>query len=214
MNSRTMSPKELGGDEPSFKLDPGNGIVLSFHESVINNALDRMALAGRTLTEPELLNEFEQSISTLLGRDVTLSSSDDQTQADDKDPDTFVFDANDPIRAQIENGAFSLIIRTGLKQKDKQDIPTQIITIPLSLRIEGNQLLVERGSVRVAPVVKPKSFSLQIGRAGVIRKKIESSIQDRQRERKISLIQEGKEDLIVTITKIQALDGWLAVWAE
>ncbi|MCH7989659.1 MAG: hypothetical protein IID46_11005, partial [Planctomycetes bacterium] len=155
LNSRTMTPDELGGDEPSFKLDPGDGIVLSFHESVINNALDRMALAGRTLTEPELVKEMEKSISTLLGRDVTLGSSDDQSQTDGKDPDTFMFDANDPIRVQIENGVISLIIRTGLKQKDKQDIPTQIITIPLSLRIEGNQLLVERGTVRVAPVVKP-----------------------------------------------------------
>ena len=214
LNSRTMTPEELGGDEPSFKLDPGNGIVLSFHESVINNALDRMALAGRTLTEPELVNEMEKSISTLLGRDVTLGSSDNPTQADDKSPDTFVFDANDPIRVQVENGAFNLIIRTGLKQKDKQDIPTQIITIPLSLRIEGNQLLVERGTVRVAPVVKPRSSIIQIGRAGVIRRKIESSIQDRKRERKISFTQEGKEDLIVTLTKIQALDGWLTVWAE
>jgi hypothetical protein len=214
LNSRTMTPEELGGDEPSFKLDPGNGIALSFHESVINNALDRMALAGRTLTEPELIKELEKSISTLLGRDVNLSSSDNQPQADDKDPDTFVFDANDPIRAQVENGIFSLIIRTGLKQKDKEDIPTQIITIPLSLRIEGNQLLVERGTVRVAPVVKPKSSFRQIARAGVIRKKIESAIQDRKRERKIFFTQEGKEDLIVTITKIQALDGWLTVWAE
>ena len=48
-----------------------------------------------------------------------------------------IFDTVDPISFQIEDGDIVLQLRAGLERPGEEDIPTQIISVPLKLTIEG-----------------------------------------------------------------------------
>ena len=188
-------------------------MVVHLHESAINNALDRMKLAGRTMTEDDLKVEFEKKISTFLGRDFHFKS--EAKASDDSGPATLIFAAEDPIRVRIADGQFVLIIRAGLKQDGgKEDIPAQIVTLPFDVRIEGDNLSLTRGSVRVSAVSKPPSRAKQIVRAGVVRKKLTAALKNRTIERHLSVTREDADPLKLSVTRIEANDGWLSIVFE
>ena len=54
IHSRTMGDLALGAGTPPVLAAPTSGFMVQIHESLINNAIDRLSLAGRSLTESEL----------------------------------------------------------------------------------------------------------------------------------------------------------------
>ena len=108
----------------------------------------------------------------------------------------------------------NLIIRAAFKQRNGEDIPQQVVTVPLAYRIEGNDIVIDRGTVIVAPADEPPSAAEQIARAGIIRKKLESSIPEQRRSRIINLKRENNEDFAVVINRIVPLNGWVTVWGQ
>ncbi len=66
--SRTMDDAQLGAGTPPALMTTSSGFMVQIHESLINNAIDRLNLAGRTLTESELKEEIELTITDLTGR--------------------------------------------------------------------------------------------------------------------------------------------------
>ena len=213
-SSRVMQPGELGGGTTPHLPPPEEGLTLQFHETLLNNMFDRMNIAGRTMTEAEVKKEIDDYIALLTGAE----ASEDETNADEKDEeeqtDLFVFAKVDPIRFQFEDGRVLLVIRTGFQQEGKEDIPIQRITVPLTFWFEADQLIIEPGSVRVNPVRRPESRLKQIARAGVMKKKFAKALPSRAHDRKIALKREGKADLVLNVTKISALNGWVTVWAQ
>ena len=211
--SQLMGSGELAAGLPNPSVVSQTGVVVHLHESAINNALDRMKLAGRTMTEDDLKVEFEKKISTFLGRDFHFKS--EAKASDDSGPATLIFAAEDPIRVRIADGQFVLIIRAGLKQDGgKEDIPAQIVTLPFDVRIEGDNLSLTRGSVRVSAVSKPPSRAKQIVRAGVVRKKLTAALKNRTIERHLSVTREDADPLKLSVTRIEANDGWLSIVFE
>ena len=129
--TRLMAATELGGSDPNPALIMGRGATILLHESVMNNAADRLELAGKTMSEDELTAKLEGNFSTLLGREVTFKKKDKpETSEEDQGPKTFVFDKSDPLRVQIGDGTLTLTLRAGFKQEGKEDIPTQIVNGP------------------------------------------------------------------------------------
>ncbi len=219
ISTRLMETDELSGDRPNTTLTSTKGIVIHLHESLLNNSLDRMELAGRTVTEDELKRKLETLLTKTVGRDVKFQANEskdaDDDDSDDKQPTTLVFPASDPIRIHIEDGSLSLIIRTGLKQEEgKDDIPTQKITVPLEFSVEGDDIVIKRGTVSVSPVERPKNRFVQIARAGVVRKKIQSALPERKLDRFISVERDGLESVDVAIAQIKTLGGWVSVVIE
>lgn len=224
LSARLMGQGELGGSSPSSlpELTKG-GLALYAHESMMNNAIDRMPIAGKTLTDAELVKEVEKSLSTLLGREVNLKKELSKEEGapepepapeEDSGPDTFVFDEHDPIRIRIADGELQIVIRAGFKQEGKDDIPPQEVTVPLKFQVVGNDVHVERGTIRVSPLQDPESVAVQIARAGAIRKKIENALPPRQLDRTISVKRPGRSDFAAVITEIKAGNGWIGVAAQ
>lgn len=230
LNSRLMQANEVGGDLPATAVDVSQGAALLLHESAINNAFDRMDLAGQTLTEPQLREKLEAFFSKALNRPVKLDApkeakaktaaapapapaadakknADDEEGDDDKGPSAIIFAKEDPMRVHFENGELVLVIRAGFKQEGKDDIPTREITVPITFEVKGNRLLITRGSVRVA-AADGDGGGIAIN--GVVRKKIQSSLPDRNVDSKVDL-KGPKTTVTAHITSVTFLDGWVQI---
>jgi hypothetical protein len=205
--TRVMQPQELGGDEPAPDLVGVHGMSVLIHESLMNNSLDRMNLAGRTMNEDELRQEFSNRLSKLLDRPVKFPEG---KKTDGKGPAVLMFDKNDPIRFRVDKGLVNIILRAGFKQEDKEDIPPQIVTIPLKVTVQGNKVILEQGGVEVSPVDKPESPAAQIARAGVIKTKLQNAMPRREVDRVHVFEREGKK-VNATLTRVRAADGWLSL---
>ncbi len=215
IKTRLMTDGELAADTPITKLTTNEGMVLHIHESLLNNALDRLNLAGRTVTEDQVAAEIEESLSQAIGRDLGKSNAKKESDTDDDDPATLIFPDSDPIRIAVTDSGLTLIIRAGLKQDEgEEDIPTQTITVPLTLRIVGDDIVIERGSISVAPVERPKSLARQIVRAGVVRRKIGAALPPRKIDRHLDIEREGQEPIKLSLATIKSLDGWLSIAFE
>jgi hypothetical protein len=217
-NSRIARPGEFSGGATTMPPPSAKGLAIHAHESLLNATFDRMNIAGRTMTDAEFRKEVDDYFAILFGDetdDATQSEADKETDEQEADADLYVFAAVDPIRFHIENGTVFLVIRTGIRRKDKDEIPPQKITVPLTFRLENDVVVIERGTVRVAPIARPKSRSEQIIRARVMGKKIENDLGNRTHSRELKLSRgEGKADLVLNITRITALNGWISIEAE
>eukprot|EP00456_Euglypha_rotunda_P077600 TRINITY_DN733_c0_g1_i17.p1 TRINITY_DN733_c0_g1~~TRINITY_DN733_c0_g1_i17.p1 ORF type:complete len:762 (+),score=243.90 TRINITY_DN733_c0_g1_i17:2140-4425(+) len=231
LNSRLMQANEVGADLPATAADVSRGAALLLHESAVNNAVDRMELAGQTLTEPQLKEKLEAFFSKALNRPVKLDApkeaaaktaaapapapaadaskdaAEEVGSDDDKGPSAIIFAKEDPMRVHFENGELVLVIRAGFKQEGKDDIPTREITVPITFEVKGNRLLITRGSVRVA-AADGEGGGIAIN--GVVRKKIQSSLPDRNVDSKVEL--KGPKTVVTTnITGVTFLDGWVQI---
>jgi hypothetical protein len=223
LSSSVRNDGELGGDLPAIAYRARGDAVLQVHESLMNNALRRMNFAGRTMKDDDVRQELERFLSSIAGKEIQLETTDPKDKkepAPAKDaegvgePRAFIFAKEDPIRVQFDDGEIRLILRAGFEQEGKENIPLQQVTVPLKYRVEKDHILVERGNVSVAPVEKPQSVSTQIGYAGVIRKKIERSIENRQRARVLTMEREGKPAVTATVVEVKPLGGWLILRLE
>lgn len=211
LNARLMAADELGGAAP--EPIQGTGLSLHVHESLMNNSSDRMALQGRTITQDELRNLFEQRFSKLFNQSLTIKTVEQDPEAD-KGPNTMIFDKVDPIRFHAADGALNITVKAAFKQEGKEDIPPQIVTLPIKFSVQGNSIVAERGEVRVSPVDKPDNVAKQIARAGVIKTKFESALPRREHDRTVKFQREDKSTVNAVITRIDAVDGWLILLME
>ncbi len=218
VRTQLAGPDELAGGLPNPTVTADGGAVVHIHESLVNNALRRLNLAGRTVTDRELVKEIEDALSKMLGRPFHFASVGEAKGPSQPEapPTTFVFDKTDPIRVRFQDGQVLLTIRTGIKQEEgKEDIPTQIITVPIRFEIQGDQLVITRGGVKVAPVERPPNRFKQIARAGVVRKKVELAMPERTTDRFLHIRRSGQEEPVeLAIRDIRAVDGWLSVAFE
>lgn len=211
MNARLMAPDELGGAAPEPIVGPG--LSLQVHESLINNSTDRAGLQGQTMTQDQLSDLLEKRFTKLLGRTLQQKTVAKDPEAD-KGPNTMIFDAHDPIRFHAADGAINITVRAAFRQEGKEEIPAQIVTLPVKFSVRGNKIIAERGEVRVAPVVKPDNVAQQITRAGVIKAKFEHALPRREYDRVVRLNRPDKTSAAVAITRIDAVDGWVIILME
>jgi len=213
VNTRLMSDTEVAGGISSSPIQSEKGLVLQIHESLLNNALDRMNLAGKTLDEAGLKAELEKMVSTFLGREYHFPAP-AEGEAKKQDKTQFVFPKEDVIRLQFIDGGLRLTLTTGLKPEKGEEIPTQRISVPISFDIDGDKLVAEAGKVSVSPVEKPKSRFKQIARAGVVRKKIEAALPKRELKRHFSIKLDGQEPLKISLAQIKSAGEWLTIVVE
>jgi hypothetical protein len=209
--SRLMSAAELGGSDPNPALVLGRGVTILAHESLMNNAADRLDLKGQTLTDDQFKARIEANMTKLLGREVKFKN--DKPADAEESAKSLAFAQNDPIRFQVGDGALIVTLRAGLKQEGKEEIPTQIITIPLTFSVDVKNVVIEPGRIEVSPAEKADNAATQVARAGVIRKKIEAAFPRREMDR-IAMLERDKTKVRVAVTRIKALDGWISVTFE
>lgn len=205
ISSRLMEANEVGGNVPPANfLTATKGATLLLHESLLNNSIDRMNFAGKTYTEEEFRQEIERFLSTALGREVKLPAQDKGESEEAKKGNAFVFAKEDPIRFRANSGALTMVLRTGFKSADREEIPVSEITMPLNFVVSGPAINITRGTISVADV----EGDLGIATKGVIRKKIQDALPDRTVDSKFKL--EGpKKSVFANVTKIAVVDGWV-----
>ena len=125
-----------------------------------------------------------------------------------------MFDVTDPIRFQIEGGQVKFIMRAGLIPQKGDEIPIQIITVPMTFHVEGSKIRMVRGNVGVKPIEKTDNPTLQITRARIMIQNIqraipETKILEAEFDREI----EGKM-VHLSIVGIDARDGWISIQAR
>ena len=214
-NLRLMADYELAGSDSPFTSVPPTGFVVAMHESLFNNSIDRLKFGGRTIAEAELKTELEKSFEELLGRPLNAAKKISDGAPPSNDPATFIFPEHNPIQFRVDNGQLTLVIHAGLKQKDgEEDIPTQEITVPLSFKTVGKDLVIESGTVGVSPMEAPKSPALQIARSGVVRTKIQNALPTRKFDRFVTIDKGLQTPVTVGVSAVKAAGGWMVVSFE
>jgi len=215
MNSRLLGSDEAGANMPRVFVNAERGATLMMHESAVNNAINRMELAGQTLTEPELRAKMEVFLSKALSRPVKLDGpkegavkTEEKDEDKDKGPNAIIFAKADPIRVGFDNGVLTLVLKAGFKQDEgKEDIPTREINVPITFEVKGDKILVSRGDIGVA-AADGEGGGIAIN--GVVRKKIQSALPNREIDGKLEL-KGPKKTVNTNITSIKMIDGWVAV---
>jgi len=209
-SAQILGPGELAGDVTTPAGESSAGLLIRLHETLLNNAVNRMKFAGQTMTDAQVQAELERYLTLLTGRAIKLGNK----KATSDKTSMLVFDKEDPIRFTIDNGDIDLVIRAGFKQEGKEDIPTQMITVPLHLSVQGDHVRVDRGTVQVAPATQTTDRTAQVVRAGVMKKKLESVIESSNLDGVIHVTRPGRPNVDLTIAKIGAESGWLSIWAN
>lgn len=213
ISTRLMSPGELGANTPESVFAPATGATVMLHESLLNNAADRLRFAGRTMTDEQVRQELESFLSRALNRKVDLFSDRPPVSDEDRGPNMFVFAPADPIRFAIADETVSLILRTGFRQEGREDIPLHEVTVELKPSALPDRILIQRGQIRVAPLERVGGAAQRVAQAGIIRRKIETSIPERSVDPNYNIQAEGRI-IPVRMTRIDALDGWLRLTFE
>lgn len=221
LSTRLMAEDELGGGMLSPRLLPEqSGATLALHESVVNNVIDRLGLAGKTMSEEELRHHVEQFLSKALAREFkfrapTASSQREATPAatdedeEDKTPAKLAFAEHDPVRVQFRNGKLILTLRAGLVREGKDPIPTQQITAPIYFKVEGDQILATRDALDIVGL----EGDIRPIERRVMNSKISAALPDRAVSAKFQL-QGPKRSVQAQVTQIHLVDGWITVTAN
>lgn len=209
VNSRLMAEGELGADTPHAGLAADRGATVMLHESALNNSIDRIELAGQTLTDKELKAKMEAFLSKVVNREVKFKEPPKVATEDgeEKTLSAIVFAPTDPMRVRIENGELVLVIRAGFKQEGKDDIPMREIVAPINFEVKGKEILATRGNVQVTAA---DGAGGGIATNGVIRKKIQSVLPDRTFDGKVE-IKGPSKTVVALVSRIKLADGWIAI---
>ncbi len=66
---------DLTGDTGNPAIETGAGLVISIHESLLNNAVGQMKFAGETMTDAQVTAELERFLSQVAGRKVDFTEA-------------------------------------------------------------------------------------------------------------------------------------------
>ncbi len=211
VNARLMSSHQVGADLPESRLMAVTGATLLLHETALNNAIDKIGIAGQTVTEPELRAKIEAFLSKALNRPFKFSGPAPTQPVDGSDDEkalnAIIFASEDPIRIRITNDELTIVIRAGFKQDGKDDIPMREITVPISLEASGRQIMAKAGQVLVAAA---DGEGGGVATNAVVRKKIQSVLPDRTVDGKVELKTPSKT-VVAYVSTLTLLDGWVAV---
>lgn len=212
-STRLMAETELGASLAPTQFVARTGATMLMHETEMNNGADRIGLAGKTLTDDEFRAELENFFSKAFNQKFTIEKPPEPAPVEGeedggKPPSTFVFASTDPIRIRLQDGVLALTLRTGFKKDTGEEIPQQIITVPMSFEVKGDKIQITRGQVRVAAAEGGGAGN--IATAGVIRRKIQNSFPERVVEGKFKI--QGTRNVVnATVTNIRIVDGWAVV---
>ncbi|GIX04238.1 MAG: hypothetical protein KatS3mg114_0107 [Planctomycetaceae bacterium] len=213
VNARLMKEQELGGSKiPSWMLPEDRGATLAMHETVINNVIDEMGFAGKTMSEEELRQQIERFLSKALAREFKLRAEElvqppsEEEAEEDRTPAKVVFAEYDPLRIQLRDGQMILIIRAGLSREGKEPIPTQQIVAPLRLQVQGDKILITREGLEIIGVER----NLNPVERKVMNSRLSAALPDRTVSGKVTF--EGPKNKVEAVVReVHISDGWISL---
>ncbi len=215
--TRLMESGEIGGAATfPIAVYPTHGILMQFHESLLNNAAERFDLEGKTFTPDELKDYLSERLERLLGREVDLSNMlEDKAGADQPNQEQveeIVFADEDAVRVQLEGGKIKLFLRIGLNMEGRDPIPPQSINIELYPTLVGDRLHIEAGEtigVDAIEAVPPGGRLDQITRANVMRSKMQDLFEPQDLDT-VYTFELQKKTLTLRLTDLKVRGGWVS----
>lgn len=211
-STRLMQTGEISGDATRLPALSATGASVHMHETLLNNAIDRMNLGGRKFTEEELAKEILNGLSVLFGREFKIGEK--KPEGDKPDSTKFVLPAKDAFRVRFENGQVILVIRTGLEPEGSEAVPTQEITVPIAVSLEAGKVKLEAGQVTVTPVEAVANPLTQRARSAVVTSKIQKSLPTRTVSGAFDLKHDDGSVAQIAIRQLKANGGWLSIVLE
>lgn len=214
ITTRLMGDTALGGGVPPRVAVAPEEMMVRVHETLLNSFLDTLGIGGKTMTEQELRKLLEDKFTKLMNQDVKLAEAKEATGDEAaKAPKAFIFTEKDPLHVKVADGKILLIIRAGFQRDEDKggNIPPQIVTVPLSITVEGEEVVITRGDVLVDAIEAPENVAEQVARAGVIKNKIETSIQNKRQSATKKIDKPDGEPVNVNVSEIEAEDGWITI---
>lgn len=211
VSSRTIGIARIGGSTLPPAALLATGAAAQIHESALNNSIDALGFQGRAVPEKDFAKELEVALSELFQRDIKLwdGESEPAPAGEEPEPPTvFVFSNTDPIRVRFASGKIILVLRMGVRQEGREEIPEQIITIPATLTLQDGKVIYEPGNIGVASREEADRLK-QVTRANQIRRIMNRRIVRKEMNPTIDLQAAGDKTLPVTATLIHMADGWL-----
>lgn len=203
VSTRLMGATELGGGDPRYVFTPAGTAAVMIHQSLINNSLARMGLAGQTLAEDELSDKIAAFLSEAFDRKIEFPKK-PKVEGDEEGATTFLFAKEDPIRIRVDGGVVYLTLKSGFRREGKDDVPELSVTVPLQFTLKGQEILVEL----------PEPVMVE-GSAGVAtRKEISRRVERGIPEKPLTAvvdIQGAKKTVQAVITQLKLADGWIAL---
>lgn len=211
ISTRLMAADELGGSAPPASLLVPAGANLLLHETILNNSVDRMGLAGKNFSEDELRNHIQEFLTRALQRPITLQplakpapaagEYDDDESADDL---RFQFDAQDPIRLQVADGELLISLKATFQRKDKDDIKDQTVSIPVTFSVQNSEIVVTRGDVRVTGGTASR----------FIQKRLERTLPPTTSASGKVTLKGPSREVDAYVKSISLVDGWVGIAVE
>lgn len=241
LSAEVAGPDELAGDTGNPAIETGAGLVISIHESLLNNAVGQMKFAGQTMTDAQVTAELEKFLSQVAGRKVdfadaakkmeaaqaaALQAAAAQAAAAGMTPP-----ATPPAPKRTEQTA---------EQKNSQFVFDQEDPVRFTIDDGEIKLIIRAGfkqegqpdvptqeitvSLRLAAMggrmgIMRGNVSVAGGgrvlRSGAIKQKIEAAIPEMTPlDPQIHIPREGRTDIDLTVARVSADNGWLTMWAN
>lgn len=214
LSTRLMPTGKLGGGPPPLQAVGPEDMVVSFHESLINNTLDELPIAGKSMTEPEFEKLVKDKINKLIPRLNLTERATAKSEADE--PKRIIFADNDPLRVKFENGTLLLMVRAGFERDAEHggNIPPQVVTIPWRISVVGQEIVLTRADISVEPVKATTSVAQQVVMAGVIKSRLAKSFPDTSKKAStFNVDRTDKTPLHFSVLEMTLRSGWLSVRA-
>jgi len=201
-------------------LPPAGGMTVQLHESLANNAVDRMNFGGRTLTQTELGEEIKAAVASLTGRPVEPTPPPTDEEAEE-DTLYFTFEETDPVRVQFQEGRILLTLRTAFTVLDDEElddngepkrteVPPREVTIELVPKLTSEALTISVGQVEVTRV---KGTPAALAQTRVITDRLNEAKERPPRviENRFPVERDEQPTLILGMKSFTARNGWLAI---
>ncbi|HET6425880.1 MAG TPA: hypothetical protein VFG20_19475 [Planctomycetaceae bacterium] len=214
VSRRLTGEQELAGAAPEALLvNSVDGARLVLHDSVVNNTIDRIDFSGKTMSEEELRHHVEAFLTKALAREFKFRApqevapkADAEQDEEDRVPAKIAFAKEDPIRVQFQNGQLMLVIRAGLEREGRDPIPTQEISVPLTMNVVQGQIAITRGELQIVGI----DGDLSGVQRKVIINKMNAALPDRKTSARIK-IPGANRDVEAQVSAIQIVNGWIGV---
>ena len=189
----------------SNDLGREESITVRIHESVLNSALQRLPIAGKSFSEQELGKIFETFINQVGGKVLTLTNPKPVTAAPFA-PIVRFADRN-AMRVSIAAGKISLVINASIEVAGQTVLAQDEITVPLTWKTQHNAWQIDPGKLEFAKA--DQGISLVGMMESLARTQLANTIPTTLLPQGINLPSDVGPTPSLQVASLRATDGWL-----
>ncbi|MEI8384280.1 MAG: hypothetical protein WCJ09_29505, partial [Planctomycetota bacterium] len=204
--------------------EPGEGLRLSIHESLLNTLVDRAGLKGFKTTDKKL-RELEKSLLSAAGSSSDDAASDDGAQLGEgtlkppvaTTPDFVTdieFDENEPMVMKLERDQLIVTIKAHFKPAGQAIVPPMTVTIPYRTELTGNKIRWVAGQPRVVAQDRNDPAAPQTIVETTIQKVIEGDLIPLEFDRVLPAALWTGSGPAPKIASVKSDSGWVTITIE